>query len=431
MEQLRCSMPNRMLRIAALAAFALAAVRPLSAPAAAGDEAAPLLAKHRAYVGWAAGDGGIKTLRETGAAVRDGHTVAAISALRYGVAYRNTYRRPNGIQSDDGFTGSVFWTSNANGFTVRPVGEVIRYLADVAALFGEGTADAGGALLRHETLAGADTAVVRLTPQVGFPMDVWIDPSTGAYRRAVLDPGGKYETAFNGLEYAEAAGKRCLASWHVGSSKTTYRYDKIEVEPGARARRAPPAQADRDLELRRGQRAGRAHPRRVPAHLRRRDDERRQGPLHLRHRRGQHGLDRCVRAPHRRQTDRRDAHQRHRRQRRGEPLPHRRDRHRPLDAPRRRGLERPGGGVVQSRGRRRPDRLRPARRRGRRPRPGREAAADHGPGKGAAGREPRRHRARRPLDQPHPGADAAQRQVRRDRHARLAATRSTSCSRAT
>lgn len=218
-----------MLKQVLLGAALVAALGIPGPGAAAEGDAAALLAKHRAYVGWAAGDKAVPSLRETGTASRDGHPVAAIAALRYGVAYRNVYRRPNGIESDDGFTGSVFWTSNANGFTVRPVGEVVRYLADEAALFGELSAAYAGSLLRHETLDGADAAVVRLAPEVGFPIDVWIDPATGAYRRAVIDPGGKYETAFNGLGYKEAAGKRYLAAWHYGSSKTIYRYDEIEA----------------------------------------------------------------------------------------------------------------------------------------------------------------------------------------------------------
>lgn len=213
---------------------------------AAGDTSAEaLFAKHKAYVGWAIGDGLVKTLRAEGHGVRDGKTTVTLSELRYGVAYRDTYKFTDGVESNDGFTGSVFWTSNENGFTVRGVGEIVRYLADEQALFGERVSDYPATVARHEAVDGVDTVLMHVTPQVGFPMNVWIDPTTGAYKRAVIDPDGKYETTFNGLGYTESSGKRFLTSWHYGQSRTNYAYDKIEVNPSieADALRPPPQTA--------------------------------------------------------------------------------------------------------------------------------------------------------------------------------------------
>lgn len=213
-----------------------------SARAAGDDTAGALLAKHKAYVGWAIGDGVVKTLRAQGHGVRDGKTTATLSELRYGVAYRDTYAATDGLERNDGFTGSLFWTSNQNGFTVRGIGEIVRYLADEQALFGERVSDYPGTVVRHEAVEGVDTVLVHVTPQVGFPMNVWVDPATGAYKRAVIDPDGKYETTFNGLGYTEASGMRFLTSWRYGRSRTSYAYDKIEVNPAIEpdALRPPP-----------------------------------------------------------------------------------------------------------------------------------------------------------------------------------------------
>jgi Aspartyl protease len=223
-------MLHRVFLAAAVAAFASLSLPATTLPAAAADEAAALLAKHAAYVGWHTGDGVVKTLRETGEVTRDGKPRATLTALRYGIAHRDTYVSADGVHSDDGFTGSVAWRSNGNGFTVRAIGEVVRALFDIDALFGETTASGAftGAVRGTQKVGGADCTIVRLASQVGFPIDVYVDPATGAYRRAVIDPDGKYEESFDGIDYTAVDGKRFISAWHHGSSKTRYSYTKIE-----------------------------------------------------------------------------------------------------------------------------------------------------------------------------------------------------------
>jgi len=206
----------------------LCLVAPCAAPAA--DDAAGVIAKHAAYVGWHAGDGVVKTLREAGTVTRDGKTRGDISALRYGIAFRNTFVTNDGVQWDDGFTGNLLWTSNGNGFTVRSAGEVVKAQFDADALFSEATTTSAftPALVRTEKVDGVDCAVVRLTSPVGFPMEVYVDPATGAYKRAVIDPDGAYEDSYDGLGYSEAGGKRFLSAWHYGKSKTRYAFTTIE-----------------------------------------------------------------------------------------------------------------------------------------------------------------------------------------------------------
>ncbi|MDQ6925071.1 MAG: hypothetical protein M3154_02390, partial [Candidatus Eremiobacteraeota bacterium] len=215
------------LPLVAAAAFAFT-VLTHRAPAAA-EDAAALMAKHAAYVGWHGGDGVVKTLRATGTVTREGKPRGAMLSLRYGVAYRDTFVSEDGVRSDDGFTGSVSWTSNGNGFTVRPVGNVVKSQYDMDALFGEYTATAAftPAFVKTEKVDGVECAILRLTSQVGFPLDVYVDPSTGAYRRAVVDADGAYELSVDGLAYSLVDGKRFISAWHFGKSKVRYAYTTI------------------------------------------------------------------------------------------------------------------------------------------------------------------------------------------------------------
>jgi hypothetical protein len=221
-------MIDRVLSAAALAAFSLPLFAVSGAPAPADPAAVALIAKHQAYVGWHAGDGVVKTLRESGALVRDGKERGKLEYLGYGLAHRATSTDSDGLERSAGFSGSVFWTSNENGFTVRPVGEIARYLFDIDMLRGELSANLTPAIVKHAMIEGADATVVRLTSEIGLPMEVYVDAASGAYKRVVIDPDGKYELIYNGIGYTEAGGKRFMSSWHYNDSKYIQTYSKIE-----------------------------------------------------------------------------------------------------------------------------------------------------------------------------------------------------------
>ena len=214
----------RALSAAVAAAFCL----PLLGISGEPSEAAALMAKHQAYVGWHAGDGIMKTLRKDGDVKRDGKVVRSVRYYLLGIAHRWTSMDKNDLETNSGFTGSVYWTSNENGFTVRPVGEVARYLYDDDVLDGELTGLLTPAMHGRTTVDGADLPVVRLTGTIGLPIDVAIDPATGAFKRIVIDPDGKYETTINGIGYTEVGGKRFVSSFHYDDSKSIYSFAKIE-----------------------------------------------------------------------------------------------------------------------------------------------------------------------------------------------------------
>ena len=229
--------------LAALLAAVLGAVALPPRTALAADDAAALLAKHHAYVGWSSGDGVVKTLRQSGQS--SGTRPVQFRVLRYGFAYRETWRDTRGFERDGGFTGNVFWTTSANGFTIRPIGDVARYLIDEQAVFGELSGNYTATALRHEQVDGVDTAVLRLKHSVAYPMDVYVDPASGAFKRVVIDPDGRYQTTINGIQYTEQGGKRFMTAWRFGHSTYTWQVEKTEVNPdvAADALRPPPAGA--------------------------------------------------------------------------------------------------------------------------------------------------------------------------------------------
>jgi predicted aspartyl protease len=218
--------------LVAAAAFALVACAAALAPrsAAAADDAAAVLAKHKAYLGWQAGDGAIASLRESGTITLDGRTVGVIRAVHRGPVFRESYSRGSGRSYEDGFTGRVLWSSNQNGFTVQTIGEAARFVYTEQALFGGGLTSLAATAVRSETLDGTPVAWVRVAPEVGVAAELAIDPATGALKRAVLDPNGKYETRFDVLGYTDVgAGKRVISSWRYTGGKSVYAYTTIEA----------------------------------------------------------------------------------------------------------------------------------------------------------------------------------------------------------
>ncbi len=192
-----------------------------------------LLAKHRAFVGWQLDDGTFKTLRLTRRYVNaDGKITERATESRVGIVYRNTYHYPNrpGIVEDSGYTGNVFWSSDENGFTTPVYGELAKFRLSYALLFNEGTTTLKGVPRGVVTLAGKQLETLRLDVPHADPIDVDIDPSSGAYVRAIIDPDGDYETTVQVLSYTDVLpGKKLIGSFRLGDgSSDANAYTKIE-----------------------------------------------------------------------------------------------------------------------------------------------------------------------------------------------------------
>jgi hypothetical protein len=192
-----------------------------AAPATA-DDAQALLAKHKAYVGWQFGDGTFNYLKISGETTWNHkdktETVSTSTTLRAGALFRRTsHDVTTGFDSDVGFTGNVFWATDENGI-IRPlIGDAQKYYVSSEMLFNEATTELPAELHGSGTVGATPVAIVRLTPKSGDVLDVYVDPATGAYKRAVIDPGGAYETTINIASYVDGpGGKKFIGSYTFG-----------------------------------------------------------------------------------------------------------------------------------------------------------------------------------------------------------------------
>ncbi len=202
-----------------------------SAAAPAADDATTLLQKHRAFVGWQFGDGAVKALALERQYVSPKGTVSKATEQRLGLAYRRDYvaTSPNDYSGAVGFTGRIFWSTNQNGFTVPSVGDAAKASLITDALFMEGTSELPGEVRGQSTIDGKPVSIIRVTMSGATPVDVYED-DTGAYLRAVVDPGGSEETSYDIRSYIDIApGKKMIGSWSIDGSKGVYSYTKTTL----------------------------------------------------------------------------------------------------------------------------------------------------------------------------------------------------------
>lgn len=203
----------------------LLAAAVISVPLAArADDAQALLAKHRAYTGWRFNDPAIgrQDVAET-VTDRDGKTTSEIRIVRVGAIYRSdTYSVKENATHSAGFTGNLFWYADQNGFTVPVIGDPAKvYLANDL-FFTDGVGDLAWTVTGTQEKWNASYAVVRVTAAGAVPIDLYVDPATGAYAGATVDPGGPHEYTIHVLAYETLAnGKRIISKWQRDGSDYT------------------------------------------------------------------------------------------------------------------------------------------------------------------------------------------------------------------
>lgn len=195
-------------------------------------QAQDLLQKHRAYVGWQLGDGTFRTIRISGTVTdKKGEKLESVALNEAGLAFHETRRmlKQDNITEHVGFTGTVFWQCFTSGFTTPVYGEGAKALAAYTMLMQEGTAGLPGTFRGDKTVDGKSVGVVRVTMLHGDPIDLYIDPSTGAYVQATVDPGGAFEATYHILSYADVQpGKKMIGSYRIGDSDETHTNEKFE-----------------------------------------------------------------------------------------------------------------------------------------------------------------------------------------------------------
>jgi hypothetical protein len=217
-----------------VAAFLLlswpAAVR--AAEVRADPAAQALLQKHRDYVGWQFGDGTFRSMRISGSVADDkGKKIHDVTAAFLGPAFRETVTRldQDGTTADRGFTGSIFWQSFTSGFTIPIYGEAAKSMAAYTMLLLEGTSGLNGLSKGPRTMDGKSVQLVRVSMEHVDPIDLYIDPGTGAYVAATIDPDGASEETYHIVSYADVMpGKKAIGSYRIGDSKHLYTNEHFE-----------------------------------------------------------------------------------------------------------------------------------------------------------------------------------------------------------
>ena len=237
-------MIHRVFPAAAAMAFALI-VFAGSRPAAAADGSA-LIARHKAYVGWAYGDGTLKSLRETVEAAAPspasspkpgttpdplGERGAKSVLVRRELLYRSTSTAYGLEVRSVGFTGSVFWRANVNGNTVTRRGRDARTALTDDLIDAEALAEVPSATRPDAAFDGKTAAVLRLEPKTGVPADLYFGRETGALLGYVVQPDVPLERyTVHIVSYAEfAPGKRYVSAYRFGESERIYRVTAFEA----------------------------------------------------------------------------------------------------------------------------------------------------------------------------------------------------------
>lgn len=251
-------MTSRVLIAAAAAACALAAFSVPAQPVAAADGSA-LIARHKAYVGWAYGDGTLKSVRTVTEAEAPspaptpkpgatpdplGKSGGKSTEIRRELLYKSTTVAYGLDVEADGFTGSVFWRANVNGNTVTRRGRDARTALTEDIIDAEALAEVPSTIRPDETLDGKTVAVLRLEPKTGVPADLYLDRESGALVAYSVQPDVPLERyTVHVVSYAEfAPGKRYVSAERYGDSKRVHRVTAFEPNvPVTDADLHPPA----------------------------------------------------------------------------------------------------------------------------------------------------------------------------------------------
>ncbi len=195
-------------------------------------QALELLAKHKSFVGWQLGDGTFQSMRITGNLTDEkGKQTQTFVFLSEGLLYNDGFTdlKRNGVIARDGFTGNLFWQSDYNGFTTPVYGDYAKFLASTTVLRNEGTTELPATYLGTKTIAGQPAGIVRVTLKNADPIDLYVDPATGAYIQATVDPDGSYETTYHIRSYENVLpGKRMVSSFTIDDDKSVTTFAKFE-----------------------------------------------------------------------------------------------------------------------------------------------------------------------------------------------------------
>lgn len=190
------------------------------APASA-DDAAALLAKHKAFTGWQFNDPGISrqdvSMTESG---KDGKPLRVTHVLRVGAIYRSDVHDVRAsADSSQGFTGNIFWYSDQNGFTVPIIGDAAKMALAKDFFFTDAVAQLSWKVTGTTQRWGSTFTTVRVEHPGAGKIDLYVDPVTGSYAGATFNPGGDNEETIHVTAYSDiGGGKKSPSAWQYEDS---------------------------------------------------------------------------------------------------------------------------------------------------------------------------------------------------------------------
>ena len=211
-----------MQKIRLLSAFLLLAAAALLLPAPArADDAPAILAKHFAYVGWSGAKPAFRSLVSTFHILKKSGKLYATGHIRHlGLAYREDSRSVRtGLTSSTGFTGSIAWQSDSNGFTTPMLGDSARIAIDRDIIFSEAYSSLPASTRPALHIASIRYPVVRISPPHLPPFDLAFDPKTGALIQVTIAPDTNNAEVLRIDAYSVILpGKRIISAYHYRSS---------------------------------------------------------------------------------------------------------------------------------------------------------------------------------------------------------------------
>ncbi len=188
-----------------------------------GNDASVLLAKHTQYVGWQAGDPGLQGWSASGTRT-NGHALDTFAEKRSGIAYRDTLTAAGGrVSMQMGFTGTMVWESDPNGFLVRQSGAPAQVAYDLNLIRAETLASVSDLTVTGSAkVRGTDTTIMTVKPTGAPPMEIYEDPNSGAFLQAIVDPNGPARTIVSIDAYTDVVpGKKAISQWSIGAAQYT------------------------------------------------------------------------------------------------------------------------------------------------------------------------------------------------------------------
>ncbi|NNM99366.1 MAG: hypothetical protein HKL91_06180 [Candidatus Eremiobacteraeota bacterium] len=222
-----------MLKLRLLLSFLLTgAIMLVAAAPGRADSAAAILAQHFAYVGWSGGAPPFHSLVTEIKIFNKSGKLQYAGQIRYlGLAYREDTRSVRtGRENSKGFTGTIAWQTDSNGFTTPQLGDSARLAIDRDIIFSEAYSSFPASVRPALRVAGVRYPVIRISPQHLPSFDLAFNPENGALVQATIAPDTDFTEVLQVDAYSEVLpGKRMISAFHFQSYG--YRYKLSEFQP--------------------------------------------------------------------------------------------------------------------------------------------------------------------------------------------------------